>query len=218
MSERKNSINTIFKNNFFDLEYISEFDKEAIKNLDISEFYENNRNSYEIKSVLWDKDNKYRELTSSEISCQLKHLKALELSAQNDKEISLIIEDDVLPLKGSFVKKIKKILMRKNDWDILFIGQGIGKKFILKKINKKFKIISKEFDVSHPATNCAESYLIKNHAAQKLINNYYPFNLPYDWELAYKIKKLGLKTKWLYPPIFYQGSITGKFNSQNRIN
>ena len=67
--------------------------------------------------------------------------------------------------------------------------------------------------------------MIKDHkivfcapATNLIINNYYPFNLPYDWELAYKIKKLGLKTKWLYPPIFYQGSITGKFNSQNRIN
>ena len=200
------------------MRFIDEYNKEDLETINMNQYYQNDVESYENKSILWDKERSYRELTKAEISCQLKHIKALELAAVNEGSISLIVEDDVIPSKKNYKKKLEKFLTKDNDWDILFIGEGIGKNFILKKINKKFKIISKEFDVSDPATNCAESYLIKSEAAKKLFENFYPFSLPYDWELAYKIKSEKINVKWLYPPIFFQGSISGKFKSENRIN
>ena len=218
MSERKKSIDSLFDNIYFNLIYINDFDKEDLNKTDLNNIYENNTDIYEKKSEMWGDDSKYRELTNAEISCQLKHLKALEIISENKDEISLIIEDDLLPFKKNFSKKLKKIVAKKNDWDVLFIGQGVGKKFILDKINKKLRFIKQIHNVEHPATNCAESYLVKKDAAKKLSENFYPFSLPYDWELAYKLKSQNIKVKWLYPPIFFQGSISGKFKSENRIN
>ncbi len=102
------------------------------------------------------------------------------------------------------------------DWDVLFIGQGISKNFILKNIKKRFGFVSKLYDVEHPASNCAESYLIKKDAAKLIFDNILPFNMISDWELAYYFYDLNLKVKWLYPPIFFQGSKSGKYKSELR--
>ena len=107
-------------------------------------------------------------------------------------------------------------MKKKDDWDVLFIGQGISKNFILKNINKKYGFGSKTYQINHPATNCAEAYLIKREIAKEICNNILPFNLAIDWELAYQFYKLDLNIKWLYPSIFYQGSKSGKYSSTLR--
>ena len=89
-------------------------------------------------------------------------------------------------------------------------------KFFLKKIKKKFRFGFRTYEVNHPASNCAESYLIKSEVAKKIYNNILPFTLISDWELAYQFYKLDLNVKWLYPPIFFQGSKSGKYKSELR--
>lgn len=115
------------------------------------------------------------------------------------------------------MSKIKKVLNGDLNWDLLFVGEGIGKSFIKSKLGIKNNIINSGiYDVNHPATNCAESYFIKKESAQIIYQNILPFNLISDWELAYQIYQLNLCAKWLVPPIFYQGSKSGKYKSELR--
>ena len=131
-----------------------------------------------------------------------------------DDNISLIVEDDVLH-NFRYKSSIKKILKNDDDWDLLFIGEGIGREFIKNKVRKK-SFRRKLYDVEHPATNCAEAYFIKKQAANTIYNNIIPFHLISDWELAYQISNLDLKVKWCLPSIFYQGSRSGKYKSELR--
>ena len=205
----------MFKDKFFNIEYISKFDKEDIQNIHLDKFYLDEKTSYLNKSKLWSKDFHYRRLSEAEISCAIKHIEALKKISESDQEYALIIEDDVLALTKFYINKLKKVMNTKDSWDILFIGQGISKDFILKKIKKK-SFLSKLYEVNHPATNCAESYIVKKSAAKKIYESIKPFNMAYDWELAYQIYHLDLNVKWLYPPIFHQGSISGSYKSELR--
>ncbi len=206
----------MFKDKYFKLEYITEYDQEDLATTNLNDFYLDDEATYLKKSKLWSQDNAYRRLNNAEISCTLKHFEAIKKSSESNHEVSLIIEDDVLIFSKFFKSKLKKVLRLDSDWDLLFIGQGISKNFILKNINKKGELKSKLYEVEHPATNCAESYLIKKNAAKKIFKNMLPFNMISDWELAFQIYDLNLKVKWLYPPIFYQGSKSGKYKSELR--
>tara|TARA_B100000282_G_scaffold182496_1_gene132560 strand:- start:3649 stop:4269 length:621 start_codon:yes stop_codon:yes gene_type:complete len=206
----------LFKDKYFKLEYITEYDQEDLATTNLNDFYLDDEATYLKKSKLWSQDNAYRRLNNAEISCTLKHFEAIKKSSESNHEVSLIIEDDVLIFSKFFKSKLKKVLRLDSDWDLLFIGQGISKNFILKNINKKGELKSKLYEVEHPATNCAESYLIKKNAAKKIFKNMLPFNMISDWELAFQIYDLDLKVKWLYPPIFYQGSKSGKYKSELR--
>tara|TARA_B100000123_G_scaffold196660_1_gene147357 strand:+ start:879 stop:1499 length:621 start_codon:yes stop_codon:yes gene_type:complete len=206
----------LFKDKYFKLEYITEYDQEDLATTNLNDFYLDDEATYLKKSKLWSQDNAYRRLNNAEISCTLKHFEAIKKSSESNHEVSLIIEDDVLIFSKFFKSKLKKVLRLDSDWDLLFIGQGISKNFILKNINKKGELKSKLYEVEHPATNCAESYLIKKNAAKKIFKNMLPFNMISDWELAFQIYDLNLKVKWLYPPIFYQGSKSGKYKSELR--
>ena len=206
----------MFKDKYFKLEYITEYDQEDLATTNLNDFYLDDEATYLKKSKLWSQDNAYRRLNNAEISCTLKHFEAIKKSSESNHEVSLIIEDDVLIFSKFFKSKLKKVLRLDSDWDLLFIGQGISKNFILKNINKKGELKSKLYEVEHPATNCAESYLIKKNAAKKIFKNMLPFNMISDWELAFQIYDLDLRVKWLYPPIFYQGSKSGKYKSELR--
>ena len=206
----------MFKDKYFKLEYITEYDQEDLATTNLNDFYLDDEATYLKKSKLWSQDNAYRRLNNAEISCTLKHFEAIKKSSESNHEVSLIIEDDVLIFSKFFKSKLKKVLRLDSDWDLLFIGQGISKNFILKNINKKGELKSKLYEVEHPATNCAESYLIKKNAAKKIFKNMLPFNMISDWELAFQIYDLDLKVKWLSPPIFYQGSKSGKYKSELR--
>ena len=138
------------------------------------------------------------------------------LSSSNN-EIGLILEDDVIPKDKNFEKTINSILKKDVDWDVLFLGTGVGENFIKSKISFFDKLFKKKYvSIPHPATNCAEAYLIKKDAAKKIYNNIEEFNMAWDWELAYTFKELEMKIMWYLPPIFYQGSISGEFKSSLR--
>ena len=66
--------------------------------------------------------------------------------------------------------------------------------------------------MGHPASNCSESYLIKPFMAKKLLESL-PFNLSYDWELAYQLYKHAASVYWWIPPLISQGSKNGKYQS-----
>ena len=58
--------------------------------------------------------------------------------------------------------------------------------------------------------------MVKKDAAQILFNELSTFNLSYDWELAYKMYKRNLNVRWLFPPLFKQGSQDSTYRSELR--
>ncbi len=219
LTDRRKSINKYFEKENLNLKFIEKYDQEDILNLKTSKKkYVADKEKYSKKVRLWKKRAiDFYELNNAEISCEMKHLEALNMVSLSNNEIGLILEDDVIPKNINFISTINQIIKKDAEWDVLFLGTGIGEKFIKSKISFFDKLFKRSLvTIQHPATNCAEAYLIKKDAAKKIYNYIEEFNMAWDWELAYAFKELEMKIKWYLPPIFYQGSISGEFKSSLR--
>jgi len=218
LKDRKLYLDNFLDSNFKDFKFITDFDKEKLKIVNVNETYIEDPEVFKEKIFeLWKLDNlEYRKLSDAEISCSFKHIQALREAANSKSEFSLILEDDVIPVE-KFAKGYNKMInnLSNLNWDIVFIGSGIGKNFIYKKMGKKV-LFSKPQKVEHPASNCADSYIVKKDIAKKLLTNFTTFHLSYDWELAYQMYKLELNVYWATRPLFKQGSKTGDYASALR--
>ncbi len=214
--DRKNSIANIFRSKI-DIEFLEEFDKEFVEEYK-SKYNDLNYKEYVEKSSIY-KDFLFgvpplRQLSDGEISCAVKHINCLK-KIQESQEIALVIEDDVIPYNNEFLMEIEDLLKNiPDDWDAIFIGTGCGMDFINKV--RKVEVKNNIFKVFHPATNCAESYIINPKSVDKILNKIIPFQLPYDCELACVMGILNMNVYWHLPPIFYQGSVNGEYISSLR--
>ena len=205
----------------FQLNFIEEYDKEELKNVNLEKLYKFDKNNLRNKTALWKNNNdNFYKLTDGEISCELKHIQALKNLAESEYDYGLILEDDAVFYKEnidhSLIEFFKKVDSLTFNWDAIFIGDGMGQSFINSKLNETNSLNNGFVKVSHPATNCAEAYIIKRSAAKKILETILPFNLAYDWELAYQFYVNNLDVYWFLPHLFTQGSKTGKFNSTVR--
>ena len=216
--ERKQYLEPILEKKYSRFKFINEYDKETLEKDVVNKSYIKDKNEFERKIIeLWKiRNEQYRELSSGELSCFFKHLEALKLISDSNFEYSLIIEDDVIPVNDFDVKINKTMKIMKNKkWDVIFLGQGIGKNFLNQKLGFK-RVFPNPQIVNHPASNCADSYIVKKDVAQKLLTNFRNFHLSYDWELAYQMYKLNLDVYWCTRPMFTQGSKTGSYDSALR--
>ena len=214
----------ISRKNFLDVQlstvglqgnYITEFDQEDLTPQIVDQFYEKNPQIHDSKiEKLWDPSiHTYRELKIPEISCTIKHFEALRLIAENQEDYGLILEDDVVFREG-FVEEFDRCLsLTPNDWDAIFIGAGCGESFQRHKLSESEKVNEHCFLVDHPATNCAEAYLVKKEMADKIYKSAQPFHLISDWELAYQLFKFNAKVYWWAPSLIEQGSKNGRYES-----
>lgn len=216
LKERKGNILSLLSNTNFDYEFILEYDKE---HLDGNSYYDANKVKFDEKiKDLWDEQiHKFRVLNDAEISCTIKHILAIEKIANQADNIGLIFEDDVLPIENNFVAQIEHLIeVAPNNWDAIFMGVGCGIDFMNQKLVNSHIINEKFAQVNHPATNCAEAYLLTKEAARRIYQSIIPFQLVSDWELAYQFYKLDMNVYWSIPPLFYQGSKSGQYNSTLR--
>lgn len=200
-------------------EFIDVFDQECINNNDLNKYYLPDKKLFDDKiSPLWDPNlHKFRHLNIAEISCTIKHIIAIEKVANQNDEYCLILEDDAIPIENNFFDEIEKLIGDAPDgWDSIFMGAGCGVDFMNEKLKKSHLINGKFAKVPHPCTNCAEAYLIKKKSAKKVFESIVPFQLVSDWELAYQFYKLNMNVYWSIPPLFYQGSKSGEYESTLR--
>lgn len=213
---RRRSLEKKLKEFGFDYEFVTRYDKEDLTDKVLESVYIDDKKEYDTKTCgLWSgSSSSYRKLSLAEISCTLKHFECLRL-ASLEKGISLIIEDDCVFFEG-FENNLASILKESSgiDWDSIFLGLGCGRDFqqyILK--NRSKKLTNQLYQIGHPATNCAESYLIKPDSARKIVNDCYPFSMISDWELAYLFSKNNMRVLWSVPSLCWQGSKNGNFES-----
>ena len=219
LKDRKNNILNIFKNKNVNLNFIEIFDAEEINKCNIKNYYNPDSELFNEKLKLWNYSNGFRYLSYGETSVAIKHIIAMQHIANSNSDYELIIEDDIIPFDADFLEKIyQSIDNLPTNWDAIFIGYGCGKDFIEMRLKDAEKINDYIFKPKHPATNCAEAYLIKKESAKKICEKIIPFQLAFDWELAYQFYQLDMNVYWTYPSIFYQGSNSGKYVSSLRNN
>lgn len=217
--DRRKSIESFVHQLDCPVHFVEKCDKEELTEQGIKGVYEPDAKLFESKiDPLWDKNaHLFRVLTPGEISVAIKQLLAVKQIADSN-ECGLILEDDALPIQFDFKSQIQQLLEDlPNDWDIVFIGEGCGINSIKSKIAScNLKVQDGYCKAAHPATNCAEAYIIKPDIARKIYKTSLPFQLAYDWELAHTLYKLNLNAFWAVPPIFTQGSKNGVFTSTLR--
>lgn len=216
LKERKDTMISFLSNTNIEFEFITEYDKERIKD---NNFYLPDPLKFDEKiKPLWDnKVHKFRILNPAEISCTIKHISAIKRITEQDDEIGLILEDDAIPIENNFSDKIIELIeVAPTNWEAIFMGVGCGVEFMNEKLRTSHIINDKFAVVEHPVTNCAEAYLLKKKTAKRIYESIIPFQLVSDWELAYQFYKLDMNVYWSIPPLFYQGSKSGTYNSTLR--
>jgi len=213
--ERKDRIKSDLSNWPAKVQFIEEFNKEEITGKIKEKYRLKDKKDYikELKSLARNNDND-DIISDSEISLALKHLHAYKKIIDNEEEYGLILEDDAIP-KENFIEKFADNLKNTSiDWDMIFMGEGCGVKFIKEKITKGRQI--NEFCYEVKGTNGTEAYLIKKQMAEKLIKRMEKFVLPVDWEIEHQLQNMDVKVIWWFPSLFYQGSENGIYKSSLR--
>jgi len=216
LKDRKKSVLSFLSKTDYKYEFITQYDKEEI---DGHKFYQPNKKMFNKKvKPLWDrKTNQFRILLPGEISCGIKHILAIEKIANQEEEFGLILEDDAIPIESDFSDKIKHLVnTAPDDWDSIWVGVGVGISFRNRKLKESSLITDTLAKVPHPSTNCSEAYLLKKESARRIYESIIPFQLAYDWELAYQFYKLDMNVYWSTSPLFYNGSNDGQYSSELR--
>lgn len=129
-------------------------------------------------------------LNNAEISCYLKHLKALKLASES-KNNSLIIEDDIeipnFSLK-EYCEGIENDFIKQHG-NILFIGSFTNHDIPVDFPNE---ILHEKWMKSR----CAHCYFITKETALKIYNFMSTIIAPLDWQINYAIEKFELKCFW----------------------
>lgn len=196
-------------------EFIRDYDQEELIDENIKDFYlaDNELFTHKIQYSYSFLNSKFRILNKPEISCTIKHLIAIKKLSEECKNFGLILEDDVV-FYENFNKNYKKCIdLTPSDWDAIFLGDGCGEHFQALKLSQSKKINDSCYLINHPATNCAEAYMLKSNVAKNIYKSAIPFQLVSDWEIAYNLHKIDAKIYWWYPSLVTQGSRNGKYKS-----
>ena len=153
----------------------------------------------------------FRHLKRAEISIAFKHIRIFEKIIEDDFEDGkyVIFEDDIIPIPD-FERVFNEALSNSpEDWDVIFFGSGCNMHAVAEPSGNKVKAYHKE----HPASRCADSYIISKEAVKKIMKTFKPFTSAYDFELACHMHLHNLKVYWWEPSLTRQGSQCGIYNS-----
>lgn len=169
------------KNYNLDVSIVCAYDKKDI-----------DRKDFDIKA--------YRSLSKGEIACYLSHYKCLQKAST---ELTLVLEDDV-KFKPDFKMKLRNVLDNvPSNFDIIFLGgtktwwqsyaDSIGQ---IQEYNSLFYKVNGHF-------YGAEAYIVSERAREKLLDNKFPINGPFDVKLCL----LDMQVYCLRNPIAFQGRL-----------
>jgi hypothetical protein len=145
------------------------------------------------------------------VSLALKQKEVYRRIGYGENKVGIMFEDDAIICEN--FKETLHIYLNSVplDWDVLFIGQGGGKRIPKDKLQDGVFWYKKD----HPADRCADSIIFKKEAAKKIYDHidHYKICFAGDAELAFWMKVLNMNVYWLEPPIVVQGSQNGLFKT-----
>jgi GR25 family glycosyltransferase involved in LPS biosynthesis len=209
--ERRQKLQSQFRDHKIQAEYISSYDKDDLTTEEVEGYYVKEESSYDdsILKTYGPNSAPFRTLSDAEISCTIKHYEAIRRLGIECENYGLIFEDDVV-LVDNFVELFNSYLERTpENWDAIFMGSCCDLK-ISSASERETEIA---FLKEHPASKCADGYILRKELAEKITKTMIPFNTISDWELGHQLAIHDANVYWWEPPLLHQGSETGFFQS-----
>jgi GR25 family glycosyltransferase involved in LPS biosynthesis len=166
------------------------FNKEKLNVNWVDDFLPDSSEVKNIKTIYSIHSANKTHLNNPEISCYLKHLKAISLIADSNNH-GIIIEDDIEIPNFEFLKYVDAVknLFFEQNGDLLFLGSFTSHDI---PENYPHEIVHEKWMQGR----CAHCYLITNECAKKILSFMHEIEAPLDWQLNYAIKKFSLKCFW----------------------
>jgi GR25 family glycosyltransferase involved in LPS biosynthesis len=208
--DRKRFLLNQFKKENLKVEFIEEYDREGLSYQQVYREFRMNYSEFQRRNPEYYSPFQY-PMKPEEVSLCMKHKEAMRKFLIGSKKYLLLFEDDII-LCHDFIEKFNKYVKEiPTDFDVGFIGQGVGARIPQESLISRIYWYKKE----HPAVKCTDSMIFTRHSVEKLYNamNQYGIAFPFDHEMSFWMKSLDMKVYWLEPPIVSQGSQTGYFDS-----
>jgi len=195
------------------VEFITEFDRGDLTEKDLQK-YNKNPSFHRIVSEISRKPHgiagsvtyKYKEMTPSSISLNMKHLAAFKRLAKQEEEFAVFLEDDCQFVSNP--TRIEGIIKRApSNWDVMCLGGAFDHGIIT-----PLKIIDGYILADHPATNTTSSMLYKKETVKKILPYVEPFGVPIDWQLNYAFHEAKLNVYHTDPYLCTQADFRSTAN------
>ena len=207
LKERRQHIEKQLAKYDFDVEFITDYDKEDLSNADLE---------------LFDTE----VVSPSEMSLIRKHISCYERICKEGLDHAMIFEDDVT-LAANFKDKLENYMEQlPKVWDLFFIGEGGSCKFhvpdhIIKKQPPGTNVFYKSNYSSSwggsGASRCADSYVVSNRGAYKMLGYLDRPEYKIAKEADHLLNEIALfsilKVYWAEPTLVTQESDNGKFQT-----
>jgi glycosyl transferase, family 25 len=211
--ERRSHMDTFFRCHDIEAEYIQVYDQDELTEEIIDQYYCPSEEDYndKILGTYGTTSNPYRLLRPAEISCTMKHYEAIRRLSTEVSDYGLIFEDDIM-FNPNFVSSFNSYLKKTpKDWDAIFFGGCCGM-----DVSRDANLEKVAYRKDHPATKCADGYLLRKDLAAKIEKTMKPFVTISDWELSHQLHMHDATVYWWSPPLIAQGSEHGLFNTTLR--
>ncbi|MCP9447168.1 MAG: glycosyltransferase family 25 protein [Nitrospira sp.] len=150
-------------------------------------------------------------LSLAQQSCAMKHVHAHRLLIERQWQRALILEDDVILLRG-FVQGVRDALSESSGFEepfVLFIGSG-GNLY-----TPRSRLVPGQRLYRSSRGRLAEAYIVGRKAAELRVSwiERYGIVLPADNLFERIDREQGVALYWLEEPVVVQGSKNGRFRS-----
>ena len=187
----------------------TEFEKWGLSKTDVLWLTHPNKNEIPYQQIykIADFDNPIvgNPLTPGQIACTYKHYLCLKDIVDNNFEYGIIFEDNIF-FTGNIPNRINEYITQLHtkypDWDILFdsnfsiYDEGEITTDCLVYPKSNYQTVS-----SHGGSKCAQFYLLTNKCANKMVDNFFPFNVTSDFHMNNLFRKLDIKSFWAETPL-----------------
>ena len=220
LTERRDTLAPILTNYHQNVEWVTEYDRNNLEGKSLELFVENEEYWVERQGQMYKGLSPYRKISMGEICNMLNHIECLKRIVDQKIEISLILEDDVIPFSNLYPKFDEVYNEMPNDWDMAFIGQNYNvTAFNNNHTSPPIHPVEGRnvYEKLPPQTRTVDAYMVKLETAKQLLDIIDNVVLPWDFELAHWLKELNMKVYHWWPGLTGQGTFMGQYQTRGGL-
>jgi GR25 family glycosyltransferase involved in LPS biosynthesis len=206
--DRKQYIKDYFSHYKNDIEFCSFPNRKELTDDLIKIYYHYDKNELVSRTSKFNRPI-YTPLIENEIATAICHFEVFKKAIKEINNNCLILEDDII-FRDNFNQFNYFLSQTPNDYDCVFIGDGAFMHH--NDINQNQTSYLRSTNV----TRCSDSIIYKKSCLENILNNYFYFTQPIDWELELILLELQSKVYWWEPTLVSQGSQYGVYQSNIR--